>query len=204
MPQQVKGGYLLLMQTLFRPILIIAGFILAMLLMDGLYDFLNLVWQPLILGANGVVGVNGAVNTNTTASSLNAFSLIIYGIIYGGIVYSIINNCMKAVDYVPNQVLRWIGSSGDQHRSDDHGHVTAAAAAGGQASQQLGSTLGNLGAKYGENRKALNRAEESGYRSELGRQRGLKEMTSGSDGAMPGGDTGVKPGITSGGGEAAS
>jgi hypothetical protein len=103
-PQATRAGYHLLLKLILRPLLICIGFIVSILLMNGMIDFVNLVFNATVF----------AVQTN---SSVSIFSQIIYTIIYARLVYSICNSCFKAIDYIPNHALRWIGASGDMHDS---------------------------------------------------------------------------------------
>lgn len=145
-PQETRQGYLLLLQLLFRPLLIVAGLILALLLMNGMFDFLNAVWMQTVIGANGTVTVNPT--TGMVTADIGAFGKIVYGVIYAAITYGICNTCFKAVDYVPNHALRWIGSSSDGYSSghNEHApHLETAALATAALGRQFGSSAATTG-----------------------------------------------------------
>jgi conjugal transfer/type IV secretion protein DotA/TraY len=124
-PQVTRSGYMLLLQLILRPLLICIGLIISILLMNGMVDFLNLVFNATVFGVQ-------------TTSKVGIFSEVIYTVIYAGTAYSICNACFKAVDYVPNHALRWIGASGDTHDSSQHaGYATAAAMGTASAAQTM-------------------------------------------------------------------
>jgi conjugal transfer/type IV secretion protein DotA/TraY len=152
MPQSSRSGYMLLMHLLFRPLLIIVGFIAALLLMNGMFDFLNAVWFPTVLGASGTaltIAGNGAGSTSTVSvpTTINPFSGLVYGVIYAGLTYTICNMCFKAIDHIPNHTMRWIGGQGDQHSSEHGPHIEQAMMATAYAGKQVGQTVGGLGTR---------------------------------------------------------
>lgn len=192
LPQQVRSGYLMLLQLLFRPVLIVAGLILALLLMDGMYDFLNMIWSATVLGAAGEVVLSGTTTASTASmgGDIGPFAHIVYGVIYAALVYSICNACFKMIDYVPNQMLRWIGGGGDQHDSSVyHGHATAAVAGVAGASQQLGQAVGNMGMQMRQRR--LMKAQQAAVEAQAaGGQNASQISSSGIQGQTAGGGAG--------------
>lgn len=167
MPQQARQGYMLLLQLIFRPLLIVIGLIVAMLLMNGMFDFLNAVWTATVLGAGGTV----VVSPTGTSAQVGSFSNIVYGIIYAATAYTICNMCFKAIDYIPNHALRWIGSSGDQHDSSHGPHIEAATLAGAAIGTQMGRSAAGLGTGVAQRRSQINQAAargaEESYREKL-------------------------------------
>jgi conjugal transfer/type IV secretion protein DotA/TraY len=137
-PQATRAGYHLLLQLILRPLLICIGLIISILLMNGMVDFLNLVFNATVFGVQ-------------SSSKVSTFSLLIYTVIYAATAYAICNACFKAIDYVPNHALRWIGGQGDQHDSSYHAQgvgataMTTASMANtmSQVGQQLAAGVGN-------------------------------------------------------------
>jgi len=126
LPQATRHGYHLLLQLILRPLLIIIGLIVSILLMNGMVDFLNLVFNATVFGVQ-------------TSSKVNIFSQVVYTVIYAALAYSICNACFKAIDYIPNHALRWIGGQGDMHDSGAHvSHATSSTMATASAAQQIG------------------------------------------------------------------
>jgi conjugal transfer/type IV secretion protein DotA/TraY len=136
-PGATKAGYMLLLQLILRPLLICIGLIISILLMNGMVDFLNLVFNATVFGVQ-------------TVSAVGTFSLIIYTVIYAGTAYAICNACFKAIDYVPNHALRWIGGQGDMHDSGQHaGYATAAAMGTASAANTMAQIGPQLAAGIG-------------------------------------------------------
>jgi hypothetical protein len=155
-PQATRAAYHLLLQLILRPLLICIGLIVSILLMNGMIDFVNLVFKATVF----------AVQTN---SSVSIFSQIIYTIIYAGLVYSICNSCFKAIDYIPNHALRWIGASGDMHDSSQGaGYATAAAMGAASAAQQMGQIGQQLGGNVAAGTRALGAGAAGGLTKTAG------------------------------------
>ncbi len=153
LPQMARQGYLLLLQLLFRPLLIVIGLVIAILLMNGMFDFLNAVWMATVINANGTSSMTG-----NGASNVGAFSLIVYGVIYAGVVYTMCNMCFKAIDYIPNSALRWIGASGDHHNSEHGPHIEKAALVTAVLGDRLGQSAGNIGSALRQRDATINQS----------------------------------------------
>lgn len=130
------NGYFLIFEIFLRPILIIAGFILSIVLYVALVDVLNINFSLLTLNATGFdiekamfptdgpvtvpnpIGAGPApilVDDPTAGgrsivdywrSTLDEF---FYTAVYIIIVYMIGLSCFKLIDQIPNNIMRWMG-----------------------------------------------------------------------------------------------
>jgi conjugal transfer/type IV secretion protein DotA/TraY len=181
LPQATRQGYHLLLQLILRPLLIIIGLIVSILLMNGMIDFLNLIFNATVFGVQ-------------TSSNVNMFSQIVYTVIYASIAYSICNACFKAIDYIPNHALRWIGGSGDQHDSGGHvGHATSNTMATAAVANQIGQAAPQIVGGIVRGVKSQSQSLASGFATGAG---------GGAGGAA--GSGGALTGPAGGGGEAAA
>lgn len=137
LPGVTRSGYMLLLHLILRPLLIIIGLILSMLLINGMVNFLELVFAATVFSTQ-------------TGNSIDIFSEIVYTVIYAAVAYSICNACFKAIDYIPNHALRWIGGQGDMHDSGQHSQLAGAAAMGAaQVGTGIAKAVPQLGADVG-------------------------------------------------------
>jgi len=126
LPQVTRSGYMLLLHLILRPLLIICGVVVSIILMNGMVDFLNLIFDATVLGVEA-------------GTSVDIFSELVYTVIYAALAYAICNACCKTIDHIPNTAMRWIGAQGDHHESSGHvSHATGSVIAAGQAAQTIG------------------------------------------------------------------
>jgi conjugal transfer/type IV secretion protein DotA/TraY len=93
-----RTAYLLMLQLFLRPVLMIFGLILALIL----FNFMIVVLNEFFSGA-----IRGVEN----GGPLAAVSSVIYALMYGMLAYSFATASFKAVDIIPAQCLQWIGGS---------------------------------------------------------------------------------------------
>ncbi|QQR69409.1 MAG: DotA/TraY family protein [Alphaproteobacteria bacterium] len=117
-----KGAYMALVQLMFRPILMLIGMILAILLANSLIGFLNAVyWQA--VGAAVVPDVE--VATARLPDTLGVLQRLVYILIYCMVGYTICNSCFKLIDTIPQFAMGWINQQNFEKPFDYdlHGNV---------------------------------------------------------------------------------
>ncbi len=93
-----QSGYTLLLGLALRPILMVLALVVSLLIFNSVVLLLNVLWLP----------------TMKSVQSGNAHGLIVatmHVVLYCTTVYGIANASLKAVDHLPNQILRWIGGA---------------------------------------------------------------------------------------------
>ena len=113
-----RGAYLLLLQLFVRPTLMVFGLIIALLIF-ALNEFYSM-----------------AVRSAEGGGSMSAVAGVVYTVMYGALAYAFANASFKAIDQVPEQVLRWIGGnqvSGVDGTHQVMGAVSQTAAVGSHA-----------------------------------------------------------------------
>lgn len=93
-----RGAYLLLLQLFVRPTLMIFGLIIALLVFNLMIVALNEFYSMAVRSAEG-------------GGSMSAVAGVVYTVMYGALAYAFANASFKAIDQVPEQVLRWIGGN---------------------------------------------------------------------------------------------
>ena len=97
-----KQGYLMILQMMLRPVLMVFGLIGAIVIFDVLYDFVSYTvigtfWNTLQLSAFGAL------------SEIIPFFGFLFG--YCFLVYSVANVSFNLINLIPDHVLAWIGSN---------------------------------------------------------------------------------------------
>ncbi len=126
--QSTKRNYVNILQIFLRPILMIFGLIIALLLVNSIVGFLNLTFALTFVSSHAM----------THAGFLKD---LLWLIIYLLLVYSIMNAAIKIIDILPEQAVNWIGELGLDYGFDDgdmisKGAVTAGTVMGKQMMQQ--------------------------------------------------------------------
>lgn len=96
-----RTAYLLVLQVFLRPVLMIFGLILALLLFNVMIIALNEFYA-------------GAVRSSEAGGSMGAVATVVYTVIYGALAYALANASFKAIDIIPAQCLKWIGGPGQE------------------------------------------------------------------------------------------
>ncbi|QQR69410.1 MAG: DotA/TraY family protein [Alphaproteobacteria bacterium] len=111
-----RPAYMMLLQLLFRPFLMLVGMILAIVLANSMIAFLNATFWSALAVIDSTTSGGAAISTTQ-----GALSQLIYLIIYCIMAYSIVTMCMKLIDILPTNALKWIGASpvGEGGRVDD-------------------------------------------------------------------------------------
>ena len=122
MGKRAEHGYLFVLNVLFRPILMVIGFLVAVVLMNIMLGFVNFVF-PKVIASVQVSSITGLV------------SIVILMFMSLMISLSMVQTCSNMILALPNQVLNWIGGQ--------------AASIGESLSSEAGSRLAMIGGHFG-------------------------------------------------------
>lgn len=136
-----QGGYIILLGLLFRPILIIIGFVSSLLLFTEIVRFLNKTL------AETVKQIAGTDNLGIIAD-------IAFSVIYVGLIYVLANSTFKLVDVFPSAISKWIGGPADGN-TDESGAVSEflGTAAGSMVGAASNASQGLMSAASDSKRK---------------------------------------------------
>lgn len=122
MPQASRLGMVLIFNIFLRPILMIVGFIAALLLMHAGFGLLQA--SMLIFTFDGLQG-------SKTLYTLGSLALLIANLILS---FGVANASLKCIDILPELTLRWLGTSAiGGGGGEDSGTAGAAGGNGGSA-----------------------------------------------------------------------
>ncbi len=127
-----QTGYFLLLQIFTRPILMIFGLIGGLMIFNIGMAALN---ETFLFAVE-------SVNHGGTGDFLTSLS---YVFVYTGVAYSLANMCFKAIDMVPDQVLRWVNMGGLSSVSDTEAASRAAQAGAGKESELAREGISAIG-----------------------------------------------------------
>lgn len=94
--RHAASGYMIVLELLLRPVLMVFGFIVAVIIVDPLLNVISWMYFP-------------AFSSMTVDSSAGLITLIMKIIIYAVICWMVINFAFKAITSVPTGVMKWIG-----------------------------------------------------------------------------------------------
>ncbi len=149
------NGYYLIFEIFLRPILMLFGLLGSILLFAALVRVLNDIFDLVIHNLTGFDIENG---NNPDWTNLEfyrgAVDEFFFTIIYTIVVYMIGVSSFKMVYLVPNQILRWMGSSvstfGDQSDDPTAGMMQTVAIGGGSVTSQMAGSARQGGATIRE------------------------------------------------------
>ncbi len=145
------NGIWLVFEIFLRPILIIFGFIAAVVIFSALVKTLHEIWYLVV---TNLTGNDMATVTPTGPGSIayyrHPIDQFFYTILYAIVVYVIGMSCFKLIDAIPNTMLRWMGQSVQTFQESDRNPAESIVqtlfggtqAVMGQASGAFGSLLG--------------------------------------------------------------
>jgi len=120
------NGYFLIFEILIRPILIVAGLIGGISIFTAQVQILNEIWQLVTSSVGGFNAADATAAAPTAAAGTgagvgpvvgsieylrNAADELFHTIMYAIIVYMMAMSSFKLIDLIPNNILRWLGSS---------------------------------------------------------------------------------------------
>ena len=103
-----RTAWILWLNVLMRPILVVFGFVGGMLIFNAFATFFHTTFSQGAASLAATHNVFGAILAQVT-----------YTIIYLGTLYTAANTSFKLMDIIPNALMRWMGGSPD-HSMDDH------------------------------------------------------------------------------------
>lgn len=96
------SGYMIILELLLRPVLMVFGFIVAVLIVDPMLNIISWMYFP-------------AFASSTADSSSGLITLVMKIIIYTVICWMVVNFSFKAITTVPSGVMKWIGGMAGQN-----------------------------------------------------------------------------------------
>ncbi len=101
-----RSSWILWFNILVRPVLVVIGFIGAMLVFNAFIAFFSDTF------------INGLAVGLPTKGLMGLFSCVALAVVYVFIMYTAANTIFKMLDLIPNAVMRWIGGSADTSFDD--------------------------------------------------------------------------------------
>tara|TARA_R110002124_G_scaffold129483_1_gene290993 strand:+ start:289938 stop:292700 length:2763 start_codon:yes stop_codon:yes gene_type:complete len=151
------SGYYLIFEIFIRPILIVFGLIAALSIFGAMVAVLNDIWSLVTANLSGYDYDGPAGDIDSARGRLDQLFFTIFYVI---VIYVMAQTSFKLIDMIPNQILRWMGSStssfGDMTSDPIEGLTQTAAITGAQMIPQatgaasrgaagLGGVAGKLG-----------------------------------------------------------
>jgi conjugal transfer/type IV secretion protein DotA/TraY len=104
------SGYYLIFEILIRPILIVFGLIAALSIFGALVTVLNDTWS---IVTTNLTGFDHDANPATwdVDGVRSRIDQLFFSIFYVIVIYVMAQSSFKLIDLIPNQILRWMGSS---------------------------------------------------------------------------------------------
>lgn len=121
------------LNILLRPILVVLGFVGAMLVYNTFIIYFHIVFAQFV--------VQSTVNLNFIEVMI---SHVVYSIIYVAVMYTAANMIFKMLDLVPNGLIRWLGGSVD-HSFDADGGAESMMLAGSNMLSKMGGGKSSVG-----------------------------------------------------------
>jgi defect-in-organelle-trafficking protein DotA len=173
---------LMLITNIFiRPVFMIFGLVSGIILSYVAVRFINFSFASVIgmtTGGGDAGGTFHYIPFAGNAHTLGPLQLILYVIIYVGLIVAILNKCFSLITIIPDKVLRWIGGQQGQFGEGDHGEekVKEAFSGGAHKISQGGDAAGKAlqgkaekqGKKIGARKQALRQAKEHKESDEAG------------------------------------
>lgn len=151
------NGYYLLLEIFIRPILTIFGLVASVSIFGALVGVLSDLWGGVMdngggfnisTGLEGIEDESGDLDKalNQFQSMGSVIDQFFYTIVYAMVVYMIGMSSFKMIDAVPNDILRWMGSSvtafNDSRKNPAQTMMSSSYTGTTQVSEKLGSALG--------------------------------------------------------------
>jgi|GEM_PF-3872407 len=146
-----QTGYMIILSLALRPVLMVISLVISLQVFNVSVGLFNTLLIPSIQSAQ-VGNFNGLVMT------------VLYVIFYCATVYGIGNACFKAIDLIPNQVLRYVG--GMVMHDLDNSHLSERATQQGSGGVATALQSGSAGLAGGRSGKSPEGSEMGGSRGE--------------------------------------
>lgn len=109
------GGYFLILEIGLRPIFTVFGLIAGMAVFGAMAVALNHLFDLVVLNITGASSVNGGGATIITGTmeslQRGVIDQFFFTIMYALLLYLMATSSFKMIDTIPQNVMRWIGSS---------------------------------------------------------------------------------------------
>ena len=146
------SGYYLIFEIFIRPVLIVFGLIAALSIFGALVTVLNDIWSLVTTNLTGFE-FDAAANDVDTDSFRGRIDQLFFTICYVIVVYLMAQGSFKLIDMIPNQILRWMGSStssfGDMSQDQLETLTQTAAISGAQMVPQVTGAASKAGGALG-------------------------------------------------------
>ena len=146
------SGYYLLFEIFIRPILIVFGLIAGLSIFGAMVTVLNDIFTIVTTNLSGFEH-NTATADLDVESARGRIDQFFFTLFYVVVVYMMAQSAFKLIDMIPNQILRWMGSStssfGDMAQDPMENLTQTAAISGAQMVPQATGALSRAGAGLG-------------------------------------------------------
>lgn len=106
-----SNGYLLILDILLRPIIIVFGLIASILVFGAQVKILNIIWDLVVQNSTGYDQHQSSVNiVGDLEMKRDIIDQFFFTVIYTIIVYMLANASFKLIDMIPKDLMRWMGS----------------------------------------------------------------------------------------------
>ena len=130
------NGYFMLFEIFLRPIIILFGFLASITVFAAMASVLHEVFE---------VAVNNLTGSASASGASQAVDKFFYTVMYAVIMYILALSSFKLIDLVPNQIMRWMGTSvstfSDLQQNAAESLTQYTAIAGSQITQGLAGGL---------------------------------------------------------------
>lgn len=149
--RMANNGYFFIFEIFLRPILTLCGLLGGMAIFTALANTLNEIFDLVVLNTGGA----NLKDDEAAAFSRHTIDVFFFTVLYAVILYMMAVSSFKMINLVPNEILRWMGSSAkgfNDNAGDPIAQVSSyTAIAGSQiapkiagAATQLSSAAGQL------------------------------------------------------------
>ncbi len=151
-PQDASQGYLMLMEILLRPVLIVFGLVATSIIFFTQLAILHSLWDLVISNAGGAYSEGSEGGYILQRGPIDK---MFFTVMYIIVIFLIATTSFKLIDAIPNQIMRWFGagvtSFAEQAKLTQAIEQTPGkfAVASFFATQQLTSSLPNFATKAG-------------------------------------------------------
>lgn len=146
------SGYYLIFEILIRPILILFGLIAGLGIFGAMVVVMNDIWSLIVTNLTGFDHSNPNFEVSEFRDRIDQ---LFFTLLYVILIYMMAQSSFKLIDMIPNQILRWMGSStssfGDMSDDPLDRMTSTAAIKGAQMTPQIAgaadkaSELGGMG-----------------------------------------------------------
>jgi len=138
MGQKTAHGYIFFLNLVFRPVLMVIGFLFA--------GAAVIVLGTFVMSIFGVAIASLQMDGSVTGSWTGLFSILGFTIVFFALMSIVIHGCFNAIHIIPDQVIAWVGGHGGGAQmgkdAQQHGTTIIARSQGNPVAGQLGKKKG--------------------------------------------------------------